>query len=168
MQDLSILEYADSLAMSDIVMAWSVTESDAPSKFGRGDLRVIPMPHRLYRSDQAVYVHYEAYNLAPDRFGQTNYKVSYTVRRDVRRSPGLFGAVAAGMRELFGRKEEALGVSYERICDRDGERIYFGIEPERLKAGWNQIEIRIDDLIGQNTVSKKATFRMSPGPESGT
>ena len=53
-----------------------------------------------------------------------------------------------------------VGVSYERTGTEVSEPIYFGLDTEKLKPGWNQLEVRVTDLNGERTVSRKAMFRL--------
>ena len=65
--------------MSDLELAWKVASEKAGSPFNKGDLNVVPMPSRTFKSGQGIYVYYEIYNLAKDAFGQTNYTISHTI-----------------------------------------------------------------------------------------
>jgi GWxTD domain-containing protein len=84
-QDIEVPAYEDSLGMSDLELAWGITEAPQVDKYRKGEVWVIPMPSRSYRAKRPVHVYYEVYNFRKDEFGQTRYKVSYTVKQDIRR-----------------------------------------------------------------------------------
>ncbi len=162
-QVVTVPAYRDSLGISDLELAWSISEKPQGKKFQKGNVWVIPMPSRSYRDDQGVYVYYEIYNLQKDRFGQTKYRISYAIRQDLRTRLGVFGAVFSGFRRLLSAGKPEVVVSYDRTGSEVFERIYFELETEKLDMGVHQIEVRVTDLNGGGTVSKSAVFVLGKG-----
>ncbi|MDA0745729.1 MAG: GWxTD domain-containing protein [bacterium] len=159
-QEVLVPAYTDSLAMSDLELAWGVMKTRQPEKFRKGDVWVIPMPSRNYRKEQAAHVYYEVYNFQKDTFGQTRYRVAYTIRRDVRRGFSLYGAMTGVFRTLMSRGDEAVVVQYEREGAELWEPIYFELDTEKLAGGLNEIEVEVTDLVRGRSVSRKAMFRV--------
>jgi len=163
-QDLKIVSYRDSLGISDIEMAWIVSQDARPSKFKKtsyGDpVQVIPMASRSYRMDQSVHLYYEVYNLKKDAFGRTKYDVTYTIKQDTKRQATLFGGVAKLFDALFTNRKPQFSVSYEHSGDLVNESVYIEFETSKLKRGVNQVEIVIRDLLSGGEVSKRALFRL--------
>ena len=162
-QVVTVPAYRDSLAISDLELAWSISEKPQGKKFQKGNVWVIPMPSRSYRDDQGVYIYYEIYNLQKNRFGQTKYRISYAIRQDLRTRLGVFGAVFSGFRKLLSAGEPEVVVSYDRTGSEVFERIYFELETEKLDMGVHQIEVRVTDLNGGGAVSKSAVFVLGKG-----
>ena len=162
-QAVTVPAYRDSLGISDLELAWSISETPQGQKFQKGNVWVIPMPSRSYRDDQGVYVYYEIYNLQKDRFGQTRYRVSYAIRQDSRTRLGVFGAVFSGFRRLLSAGKPEVVVSYDRTGSEAFERIYFELETENLDLGVHQVEVRVTDMNGGGTVSKSVVFVLGKG-----
>jgi hypothetical protein len=95
-QELEVVAFADSLAMSDLELAFEIVTYPKDQQFKKGDVWVIPMPSRHYQRNQNPSVYYEVYNLTRNEFGQTHYRVDYAVQQDVRKGSGLFGSLGAG------------------------------------------------------------------------
>lgn len=160
LQDITVPSYRDSLALSDIALAWTVSSDGPEDKFTRGEVRVIPMASRTYRTDQSVFLYYEIYNLRKDGYGQTRYEVAYTIKRDVRRAPTLFGGLAKLFDTLFSNRKPQFSVSYERSGNTVNEPIYLELDTERIEPGLNQVQVSVRDLVAGRDVSKTALFRM--------
>ncbi len=158
MQEVEVPAYTDSLGISDLELAWKVSKTRKEEKFRKGEVWVIPMPSRSYRKDQNVSVYYEVYHLQKDTFGQTHYRVAYTIRRDIRWRKSLIGALVSGFRKLLEGGEPEVVVSYEGKGTDSWEPIYFELETEKIKPGLNEIEVTLSDLNSGGTVSKKAVF----------
>jgi len=160
LQEIEVPAFGDSLALSDLEMAWTVTQEERERKYRKGNVWVLPLPSRSYRVGQGVHVYYEIYNLVRDDFGQTHYRVEYTVRQGARKSKGLFGAVASGLGKLLSLRRPELVVSYERTGSEVSEPVYFELQPEKLKPGVNQIEVTVTDLANGRAVASSKMFEL--------
>jgi len=160
-QELDVVAFADSLAMSDLEMAWTIGEEPMGEKFRKGDVWVMPMPSRHYLHKQNVFVYYEVYNLTRNEFGQTKYRIDYTIQQDIRKGVGLFGALSAGMRKLIAVGKPQVVVSYEREGRDLWEPIYLELDMRKVQTGLNQVEVKVTDLVSGQSVSKRAMFRLS-------
>jgi len=163
-QELNVPAYVDSLGISDLELAWTIQNTAKEGKFRKGPLWVVPMPSRSYKHGQGVFIYYQLYNLQRDPFGRTKYRVSYTIRRDIRRGFSILGAMVAMVQKLFPSDEEQVSVAYERSGTESYEAIHFELESQTLKPGLNQIEVRVTDLNSGKSVSKAAFFQLE-GPQ---
>lgn len=159
-QDLDVPAYGDSLKLSDLELAWSISKTTGPGRFQKGDVSVIPMPSRSYRMGQSVFIYYEVYNLGKDEFGQSSYQVTYTLRQNIRRGFNPFGALDAKIRKFIRRVEPELVVSYQRAGTDSSEVIYFELDTRKVKPGFHQIEVEVADLNANTSASKNAVFRL--------
>jgi len=159
-QEVTVPSYRRSLALSDIELAWAITTEGPADKYRKGDVRVIPMASRSYRPGQSIHLYYEIYNLEKDAFGRTSYTVSYTIKRDVRRSGTLFGGVARLFDSLFTNRKPQFSVDYERSGGLIHEPVYIELDAGELKPGFNQVEVRILDRVSKSEVSRSAVFRL--------
>ena len=166
-QDLEAPAFSDSLAMSDLELAWSIGEAAGfQDKYRKGDVWVMPMPSRSFVNDRSVFVYYEIYNLQRDEFGQTRYEVSYTIQQDVRSGSSIFGLLSGGFKKLMARsKKPQVAVSYEHVGRDVWEPIHLELDSKKMILGLNQIEIKVTDLLSGQSVKREAIFRMEPSPQ---
>ena len=149
----------EALQLSDIELAMNIGDPATPEKFHKGDVWVIPMPTRSYREDQKVYAYYEIYNLQEDTFGQTRYKVQYTVRTGKGHSVGVFGAVKRGIGAIFDRGKPQVSVSYEQVGSNPTETEYFELDLSKAKAGLQVLEVRVEDTVSGQSATREVRFR---------
>ena len=160
-QELEVMTFADSLAMSDLEMAFEIATYPKDQQFKKGDVWVIPMPSRHYLRSQNPSVYYEVYNLTHNEFGQTHYRVDYTIQQDVRKGGGLFGSLGAGLKKAMTSGKPQVVVGYEREGQASWEPIYLELDIQQAKAGLNQIVVTVTDLVSGQSVSQKAIFQLS-------
>ena len=165
-QDLEAPVFSDSLAMSDLELAWSIGDEERfHDKYLKGDVWVMPMPSRSFVNDRSVFVYYEVYNLQRDEFGQTRYKVSYTIQQDVRSGSSIFGLLSGGFKRLMARnRKPQVAVSYEHVGRDVWEPIHLELDSKKMILGLNQVEVEVTDLSSGQTVKREAIFRLESPP----
>ncbi len=166
-QDLEAPTFSDSLAMSDLELAWAIgDEEDFHDKYRKGDVWVMPMPSRSFVNNRSVFVYYEVYNLQRDEFGQTRYKVSYTIQQDVRSGSSIFGLLSGGFKRLMARgRKPQVAVSYEHVGRDVWEPIHLELDSKKMILGLNQVEVEVMDLSSGQSVKREAIFRLEPAPQ---
>ena len=145
----------DKLQISDLELAWQVGEEKTAGKFTKGNLYVVPMPSRTYRKGQSVFVYYEIYNLKKDEFGQTNYKISYTITS--RDTPGRAGNISRLFRWGTGKREE-LAITYEQQGAAAQEVEYVELDLGDQVPGRYSLKVSIIDLNSSETATKDVVF----------
>ena len=168
-QQVEIPTFEDSLAVSEIEMAWDISDTlqtSQTSKFAKGELVVIPSPTRSFDLHKDANLYYEVYNLKLDAFGQAKYRVTYTIRPNVAGGTTVASVVIGGLRRLFaGAKEPEFTISYERVVNATEEPVFFALETESLKPGLKMVEVAIDDLNSGQRVSRQAVFNVEVSPD---
>ncbi|MCY3871149.1 MAG: GWxTD domain-containing protein [Gemmatimonadetes bacterium] len=161
-QDLEAPVFSDSLAMSDLELAWAIGDKQGfHDKYRKGDVWVMPMPSRSFVNDRSVFVYYEVYNLQRDEFGQTRYKVSYTIQQDVRSGSSIFGLLSGGFKRLMARnRKPQVAVSYEHVGRDVWEPIHLELDSKKMILGLNQVEVEVTDLSSGQSVKREAIFRL--------
>ena len=155
-QDIVVESYrGEALRISDLQIAWQITTDPTESGFRKGDLRVIPMPTRLFGTGHSVFVYYEIYNLTRDDFGQTRYEVSYAI--ESRNTPGVAGLISSLFRWRSGRREE-LAVTYEQLGDAEEESEYVELALDNQPPGHYVLSVTINDRNSGETAEKDAGF----------
>ncbi len=142
------------LKLSDIQLAWKVSEEGQPDRFSKNGLRVVPMPTRLYRKGQPVYIYYEIYNLKRDAFGMTNYTVEYTVR-----SGEPPGAISRILRVFKGTNEQ-VSVAQEQLGTQETQPSYLELDLSEVVPGEVALSVRVEDLNSGETGLKEAKFEV--------
>ena len=132
-----------------------VGEEKTAGKFTKGNLYVVPMPSRTYRKGQSVFVYYEIYNLKKDEFGQTNYKISYTITS--RDTPGRAGNISRLFRWGTGKREE-LAITYEQQGAAAQEVEYVELDLGDQVPGRYSLKVSIIDLNSSETATKDVVF----------
>jgi hypothetical protein len=146
--------HREGLRVSDLELAYSVGEAAAkPGKFGKHGLNVVPMPSRTYGSGQNVFVYYEIYNLKKDDFGQTQYRVEYTMGP---KSGGVLSRLAQTLRGRSNKGEVAVG--YEQLGFQDSEVAYTELELGEARSGRHYLTVEVTDLNSGKSFVKETTF----------
>ena len=145
------------LQLSELQMAYSIAESNDLDKFKKGGLRVIPIPTRTFGRNQGVFVYYEIYRLRQDEFGQTRYKVEYTIQPKGVQGRTASGVVSQLVRVLTGRKQE-LAVGYEQLGNSESEEVYMELDLKSTKPGQYILEIEVTDLNSGLTSNRQTGF----------
>ncbi len=142
------------LRMSDLELAWRITENNEDGKFSKGELHVVPMPTRTYGKGHSVSVYYEIYNLARDTFGRTRYRVAYTVGR---KGASDVGNIARLVR-LRGNRQVEVEVASEQIGTEPTVVEYVAIQLGHQNDGRQVLQVSVTDLNSGETVTKDAGF----------
>ncbi|MDE2887329.1 MAG: GWxTD domain-containing protein [Gemmatimonadota bacterium] len=154
-QIIHVEAYPESgLRISDLELAWRITEDNADGKFSKGELHVVPMPTRTYGRGYSVYVYYEIYNLARDTFGRTRYRVSYTVGR---KGESEFGNIVRLVR-LRGNRQVEVEVASEQVGTDSTEVEYVALQLGQQSEGRQVLQVAVTDLNSGETVTKNAGF----------
>jgi GWxTD domain-containing protein len=167
-EEVTVPAFADSLAISDIEMAWTVSDSPDAEKFKKGDVWVVPAPTRSYETTRDARLYYEVYNLKQDTFGQSKYQVTYTIRPNIERGEGAVGILVSGLRKMFVTSAEPeFTVQYEGVTNSTDETIYFELETETLKPGLKMVEVTVLDLNSNQEAKRRAMFHVvEPAPSA--
>ncbi len=144
------------LRMSDLELAWRISETSLDDKFSKGDLHVVPMPTRTYRRGHSVYVYYEIYNLARDTFGRTRYRVAYTVGRKGESDAGNIARLV----RLRGKRQVEIEVASEQVGTDPTEVEYVALQLGQRNEGRQVLQVAVTDLNSGETVTKDAGFVM--------
>ncbi|MDA0747244.1 MAG: GWxTD domain-containing protein [bacterium] len=143
----------DRLHLSDLELAWKVVESEKEGQFKKQGLEVIPMASRTYRAGQNVFIYYEIYNLVKDEFGQTKFRVEYTM------GPKSGGILAKLVQTLTGKKQkEGVSVGYDQLGVDDSEVAYTELDLGEARSGRHYLTVEVTDLNTGKTVTKETTF----------
>lgn len=154
-QIIHVEAYPESgLRMSDLELAWRITEDSADDKFSKGELHVVPMPTRTYGKGHSVYVYYEIYNLARDTFGRTRYRIAYTVGGKGESDAGNIARLV----RLRGKRQVEVEVASEQVGTDSTEVEYVALQLGQRNEGRQVLQVTVTDLNSGETVTKDAGF----------
>jgi GWxTD domain-containing protein len=167
-QDVSIPEIPDTLSMSDLHLAWSVSPTKTDDRFRKHidgldpetDVWVIPLPSRSFRKGNPFNLYYEIYNLALNEFGQTSYEVRYTVDQQIRKGEGVFGALGSIFKRAMTDREPQVSIGYEATGDSVDEPVYLEIETKEMKPGYNRLTVLVTDQVSGRVVKREGILRL--------
>ncbi|MCZ6636097.1 MAG: GWxTD domain-containing protein, partial [bacterium] len=149
-------------ALSGIEVAGSVEELEGPGdgKFDKGELRVVPLPSKVFVKGQLVYLYYEIYDLVRNEFGQTRYRVDYLLHGVEQGS--TITRIFKGLGRALGQvpKAEGLQISYEHEGTSDREPIYVALDVTPLGKEEMEVTVTVTDLNteGEKSVDRKVRF----------
>ncbi len=149
----------EELLLSDLQLAFHITEAQGQNKFTKGGLQVIPLPTRKYRKGRPVFVYYEIYNLTRDEFGQTRYSVEYTVRP---RAGTNLGSVISRLAQTFsGAKRQQVAVGYEQVGLGESEVAYVELDLGDTYQGRYEVRVEVTDLNSGKMIGRETTFQVA-------
>ena len=154
-----------SLALSSVLLASSVGEAGANPRFKKGDVWVTPMPTRTFSASQMPNAFFEIYNLQKDAFGQTRFRVQYRVRFSSKGSVGLAGMLTSGFRSMMKRGKPEVQVTFEQTGTETTRREYVELDLGKAKAGVNELEVTVTDLVTNAVASQETVFFYRSGKE---
>ena len=152
-KELEVNDYtSDRLQLSSLELAWRIAEGMPLDKFSKKGLHVIPYPTRTYGTSHSVYVYYEVYNLQRDEFGQTNYRVEYTIR------PMAGNVLSRLVRTIAGRQKEKVTVGYDQIGLGETETVWVELALGESRPGRHYLDVVVTDMNSGETTERETSF----------
>ncbi len=155
---------ADSLHLSDLILAANISEGAPPGKFTLRGHGLAPLPSSSFQSDMPVYVYYELYNLQPDSTGSKHIKAEYLVSsssRDLSTARRIINTLGrfVGVRNEVGK----VVTTFENDIDREGnvDPVYISLDASSYPGGQYNLRITVEDLVSGQSSTKDVTFIVS-------
>ena len=119
------------------------------------------MISRAYQKDQSAYAYYELYNLTRNEFGQTRYRVTYTITvEDPIRPFNLVRSSVGALARIFQRQDRTqVKVSFDQTGNEQSIAGYFELSLKKVKAGYNRLTVTVEDLNNGQKAAKEIQFR---------
>lgn len=144
------------LQLSDLELAWEISQTNQQSKFRKGQLAVIPMPTRTYPRDRHIFVYYEIYNLKQNAVGQTQYRVAYSIRSQ--KKDVLNTLISHLVKTVTRDKNEEIAIDFAQSGLRSSEATYVALDLKACGLGHHIVRVAITDLTSGETTQKEAAF----------
>lgn len=162
---LSVEDFAGrDLAMSGVVLAHSVTPASGPGPFVRwGRYKVLPLPSRMFRRSQPVFVYYEVYGLDTAADGGASYRTTYTLQsRESGRNVVARFISALGERLGGGEERGAITYSFERAQPGGADPLleYFSLDVSESPAGDYVLVVEVEDLAGAGSTRREVPLAL--------
>ena len=151
------------LLISDIELAFATEPTDEPSgDYVKNGLKVVPMSSLAFRSHQNAFVYFEIYNLKQDAFGQTHYRVEYTLRSQRKRA--LPAKMLHGLGRVFrlSEKDQEVVIAYDQTGSRPDEVAYVELDLTETQEGGQLVRVTVTDLLADERTSKDISFSIVP------
>jgi GWxTD domain-containing protein len=149
----------DNLQISDIELAFYIGETDEEyGDFVKNGLKVIPMSSRSFTQRQNAFVYFEIYNLSRDSFGQSSYRVEYTVRSHTERSAParILRGLGRILRVVEGEQE--VKVSFEQTASGETGIAYVELDITEARPGGQLVKVKVTDMLSEVSAEKSITF----------
>ncbi|MCZ6631787.1 MAG: hypothetical protein O7G87_00145, partial [bacterium] len=139
-----------------------VVPTDTVGQFVKHDLQVIPMSSRAFRRYQNAYVYFEIYNLKRDSFGQSKYRVEYTIRSFKERA--IPAKVLHGLGRLLRlvEKDQEIVIAYEQTGRQSDEVSYVELDLKETEPGGQLVRVKVVDLLAERETEKEIQFKIVP------
>jgi len=141
-----------SLAMSDILLAYRIEETDngkpiVPTDIFRDNLSIQPAPWTVFSIDQPIYIYFEVYNLTLGDDSQARYEVEATLTPKDKGS-----GVGRILRGLFGGNKGGVstGVPIAVSSSFDGQ--YLILDALNQETGLFTLNVKITDTVAGKSV----------------
>ena len=140
---------SDALLLSDMLLAYQVQEADGgigPADIERDGLAITPAPWSVFRSDGPIYLYFEAYGLALNPEGTTDYNVEI-VLRPKEESGGLkrlFGGIFGG--------SKGVSISFSGSGTERDEGQYQILDASDVEPGLYTLALQVRDNVSRRTV----------------
>lgn len=146
--NLELSSYGDALAVSDILFASRITETEKTGKFLKGNLQVIPYPLHAYRIPFPLTFYFEIYGLDTDKEGKTFYSVEYSIIALKKRRKGpVLDEIAPAISSRF--ETTGYGAMQSQTLS---------IATENLWEGPFELTVVVTDRRTLERVEKRANF----------
>jgi GWxTD domain-containing protein len=150
--NVSLRNFDQGLAVSDILFAQRIAPVKGVSPFARGPLEVVPHPIRRYAVGSPVSAYFEVYNLGLDESGKSEYEVQYRVVSHTGRKERFI--------DRFNGPEVVFSSSFKGSGFNANEPLHIAVKSENLKPGVYDFLVTIKDEFWQSIVHRTGTFRI--------
>ena len=152
----------DVFRLSDIELAFVVAPTQAEGQFVKNGLQVVPMSSKAFRRDQNAYVYFELYNLKRDAFGQTKYRVEYTVRTFQERAVPVRILRGIGRLLRLVEDDQQIMIAYEQVGDQTDVPTFVELDLTASEPGEQLIVVKVTDLLIEQESQKEIRFKIVP------
>ena len=153
----------DSLELSDLELAYQVSEGTRKDQFYKDGLRILPYTFRQHARNVPVTIYYEIYNLQLGDDGRSSYRISYEVTSLLRRE-NAFKKLLHAIGGIFGMgKAGTVASSYTRSGNSRTEKEYLSLDIHKMPPGIIQLAVTVEDLLsGQKATSRTQLEIVNP------
>ncbi|MDE2890226.1 MAG: GWxTD domain-containing protein [Gemmatimonadota bacterium] len=151
------------LLISDIELAFATEPTEETAgDYVKNGLKVVPMSSLAFRTHQNAFVYFEIYNLKQDAFGQTRYRVEYTLRSH--RDRALPAKILHGLGRVFrlSEKDQEIVIAYDQAGNRPDEVAYVELDLTETQEGRQLVRVAVTDLLSDEEASKEISFNIVP------
>jgi len=143
--------------MSDLMLAYSVVDTEYQSSPGQGEILrneyiIRPAPWGVFPIERPLYFYFETYNLRADADARAQYRIEAVLVEE--QEGGLDGLI----RRAFGRREDGVSLSFDETADQADIGRYLILNVGDQEPGTYVLAVRVTDLVREETVEKSRTI----------
>jgi len=116
---------------------------------------IAPYPFSKVEKKRPIYVYFEIYNLTQDDFGQTDYRISYTVRRT--KGASILAKMLGGE-----GKETQVSATLERFGSSADVGEYLQLDLSKLPTGNSVLLLEVQDVNAGTKAQVRRRFELVP------
>ncbi len=150
---------ADSLALSDLLLARKIILSESPANAAWPSMEVIPNFTVSYRRGEAIPLYYEIYNLRKDAFCRTHFRILTKIQRKQSSLGKLMGQVLFLLRRKGGQGSISIGYTYEGKSSI--ERQFRILSLPQMTPGSYELRITVQDQVSGQKISRVEQFQVT-------
>jgi len=152
---------ADSLQLSDVQLSYNIVPESRRHRFVKNRLSVVPYPFDRVDRGRPIFIYFEAYNLARDLAGQTDYVVEYQVEV-VNPKRSFFSKTFGALGRIFAKSQrKAVKTRVERKGNTTTAIEYISLDLSRLPAGITRLSVIVRDLNAGTSAVASRTFQLT-------
>ncbi len=144
----------DRLDLSDVIFSHFIRETSGDQMLRIGK-EIAPYPFSKVEKKRPIYVYFEIYNLTQDDFGQTDYRISYTVRRT--KGASILAKMLGGE-----GKETQVSATLERFGSSADVGEYLQLDLSKLPTGNSVLLLEVQDVNAGTKAQVRRRFELVP------
>ncbi|RMD60884.1 hypothetical protein D6833_08990, partial [Candidatus Parcubacteria bacterium] len=146
---------AGSLALSDVILAYTIGQSGTPGVIRRNDLSIVPNASGAFNEATPLLIYFEIYHLGLDDEGGTAYKLEYKIQL-ASKQKGRKGKQARPKRG----EKSSITLSESRTGHSEFAAVHTRFDLTKLKAGEYELLVNVTDLNSGESTSRATKFSL--------
>ncbi len=145
------------LAISDIQFSSDITDKIGEGRFVKSGLKIMPFPFNIISGDKNVYTYFEIYNLSMNENNETDYEISYSLKKNDGSIVKKVVKSIAGF--LVQNKEWSVSSSYNRRGTKRDNPEYLLFDFSTIDKGEYSLIVTVLDRISGTKASSVKQFK---------
>lgn len=146
----------ETVKMSGLVLAESITSDANSSPFEKDGLVVMPNPPKMFDRGRPVNVYFELYNLPVNRTLPASFSVEYNVRLLEEKNVNIFQRIG----RMFRNPQPSTSNKFERSASQRTSQEYIALDMQKYVPGIYELSVIASVPAVEDTVSRTINFEL--------